>query len=720
MTRPNHHSLGRVSVKPSLLVGVALIALYSNAAHAQDTSRDEVVVTGQKYVAEGSQTATKSDIPLVRTPQSISVITREQIDLLNFIDAQQAVRYTAGVFGENYGPDLRFDFVTVRGFTPQQYIDGLAAPVSTSVRSVGLDLYAFESMDILKGPASALYGSSPPGGLYNQTSRRPDTEFGGELAVKYGTDNYKQVAGTVTGPLSDKVSARMTALYLDRGAERDFVDANRLLLSPAVTVDLTTDTQITALAYFQSDEVRGDTNGFLPVFGTLLPNPNGQIDPSTNLGDPNNLFERDQWGIGYDFSHQFSNAVGFSSNAKISDYSEESPTVIYGGGGLIDADFDGTPDDFRTVQQYNFSYKEDVSSFATDNRFDIDVDTGNIKHGIIAGLDYRTIENEASFGFIFAGQIDAFDPVFPTQATLEPGFPSDFNDQRLKQTGIYVQDHVEINNLYLTLSGRYDDIAITDRGAGNTTDQSEFTYRLGANYVFDSGVAPYASYSTSFEPVLGTDSATNEAFEPSKGDQLEAGVKWNAANLPDGYEVLLSGAAYKITQSNVVSTVPSITPVFGRQIGEVEVKGVELELVSRINKKLAINASYGLTDSEVTESATAIEIGSELPVTPKHKASVFVDYSFLEGSLKGFGLGAGVRYTSESQGALLGEFTPVVYTGEASTLVDAVVRYDVNDWRFSVNASNLFDKEYVARCAGPAECTYGAGRQVIATVVRKF
>ncbi|MGJ8564606.1 MAG: TonB-dependent siderophore receptor [Alphaproteobacteria bacterium] len=721
MTRLQHSFLSKLPQKYLLLLGVAATALCANAAFAQDKQIDEIVATGL-YVAEGSDTATKANIPLIRTPQSISVITREQIDLLNFIDAQQAVRYTAGAFGENYGPDLRFDFVTVRGFTPQQYIDGLAAPVSTSIRSVGLDLYAFESMDILKGPASALYGSSPPGGLYNQTSRRPDSEFGGEVSVKYGTDDYKQIAGTITGAIgsNENISARMTALYLDRGAERDFVTADRLLLAPSLKVDLSPDTQLTALAYFQKDHVNGDTNGFLPVFGTLLPNPNGQIDPSTNLGDPNNLFERDQWSLGYDFSHHFSDALSFSSNTKVSDYAEESPTVIYGGGGLIDADFDGTPDDFRTVQQYNFSYKEDVKSFATDNRLNLDVDTGDIGHGIIAGLDYRTVENEASFGFIFAGQIDAFNPVFPAQTTLEPGFPSAFNDQKLKQTGIYVQDHVEINNLYLTLSGRYDDIAITDNASGLTTDQSEFTYRVGANYVFESGIAPYASYATSFEPVLGTDSVTNNPFKPSKGDQLEAGIKWNAANLPDGYELLLSGAVYKISQSNVVSTVPSVTPVFGTQIGEVEVQGFELELVSRINKQLAINASYGLTDSDVTKSTTPVEIGSQLPVTPKHKASIFADYSFLNGSMKGLGIGAGVRYTGESQGALLGAFTPVVYTGQASTLVDAVIRYDLDDWRFSVNGSNVFGKEYVARCAGPAGCTYGAGRQVIATIVRHF
>ena len=171
-----------------------------------------VVVAARRYVPVGAQTANKANIPLIQTPQSISVITRDQIDLLNFIDGQQAVRYTSGVQGENYGPDLRFDFVSVRGFTPKQYIDGLAAPITTTIYSVGLDLYAFDSMDILKGPASVLYGSAPPGGIYNQTTRRASSAFGGELAAQYGTTDYKQVAGTITGAISDNASARFTGL----------------------------------------------------------------------------------------------------------------------------------------------------------------------------------------------------------------------------------------------------------------------------------------------------------------------------------------------------------------------------------------------------------------------------------------------------------------------------------------------------------------------------
>ncbi|MBW7946002.1 MAG: TonB-dependent receptor plug domain-containing protein [Sphingomonadaceae bacterium] len=280
------------TLRTLLLAGAALTGFTALPAAAQDAAQggpsiettrttvdgeEAIIVTARNYVPEGSATASKTDIPLIETPQSISVVTRDQIDLLNFIDAQQAVRYTAGVFGENYGPDLRFDFFTVRGFTPKQYIDGLAAPISTSIYSVGVDLYAFDSFDLLKGPASVLYGNAPPGGIYNQVSRRALGTPGGEISAKYGEDDYKQIAGTVTGPIAESVDARLTALYRDRDAERDHVSARRFTVAPTFTWRLGERTTITGLGYYQYDKVKGDTNGFLPVYGTLLDNPVGKV-----------------------------------------------------------------------------------------------------------------------------------------------------------------------------------------------------------------------------------------------------------------------------------------------------------------------------------------------------------------------------------------------------------------------------------------------------------
>ncbi|WP_380876085.1 ferrichrome receptor FiuA [Sphingomonas sp. DBB INV C78] len=727
------------TLKALLLTGAAFAGFAAAPALAQEAAatdaggqtlettrttvdgQDVIVVTARNYVPEGSVTASKTNIPLIESPQSISVVTRDQIDLLNFVDAQQAVRYTAGVFGENYGPDLRFDFFTVRGFTPKQYIDGLAAPITTTIFSVGVDLYAFQSLDVLKGPASVLYGSAPPGGIYNQTSRRASDEFGGEISAKYGNDDYKQIAGTVTGPVADGVSVAMTGLYRDRDSEIDFTKAKRVMLSPTATFQLGDNTKLTGLFYYQYDKVQGGSGGFLPVNGTLLDNPNGKISRHTNSANPDDVYVRHQTGIGWDFEHRFSDAITFRSNTKWSDYKEETPTGVYNSGNFVNTTDPSLPNYFREILQSNFTYKEEVESFATDNRFDVNLETGSVNHKILAGVDYRSVRNDADFGFDFGSHsIDIYDPVYArADATL--GYPFAYNHQRLKQTGVYGQDQLQFGDFFLTLGGRYDWVKIKNFISDDTVKQDKFTWRVGANYVTESGFAPYVSYATSFEPVLGTDDQGN-TYDPSTATQIEGGIKYDARGLGDDVKLFVTAAAFQIKQKNLVTSQVGSTgaPIGSTQSGEVEVWGGELELVARIREQISINGSYSYNNSEVKKSDVVAEIGRPLPVTPKHKLSLFADYTIQQGSLGGLGFGFGGRYTSKSAGSLPGPFNPVVYNGESATLFDAIIHYDTPDWRFAINGSNIFDKGYVARCAGVNNCVYGAGRQVIGTVTYKF
>jgi len=692
-------------------------------------AQGDIIVRAARYVPEGAETANKTNIPLIETPQSVSVVTRDQIDLLSFVDTQQAVRYTAGAFGENYGPDPRYDFMTVRGFTPRQYIDGLAVPATTTISSTGVDLYAFQSLDILKGPSSALYGLAPPGGILNETSRRPSSTFGGEINAKYGTHNFAEIAGTMTGPVTPWLDARFTTLYRDADGEVDHTNTKRLLAAPSATLKLGSSTKLTGLLYYQYDEVHGGTGGFLPIYGTLLPNPNGRIKRSTNLHDPRDLFERRQFGIGYDFEHRFSDAVTFHSNTKWSHYREATPTGIYSTpdytspDGFIKVD-PANPDDpanFRMLNRSNFTYREQVASFATDNRLDATVDTGALRHKILLGVDYRRVRNVAAFGFTGVGTIDIYDPVYPSSALTPIGYPTPYNNQTIKQTGIYGQDQVKLGQLFVTLGGRYDWVDERIPASNLRQKQHKFTYRIGANYVTASGLAPYISYATSFEPVIGTDSVTHQPFKPSSVRQWEGGVKYDARALPPDVKLFATLAAFDIKQTNFVSPQIGITPVFVTQGGAVEVYGAEAELVARIHDQLAINASYSYNHSEVKSAPSEpLDVGYPLPTTPKHKLSLFVDYTLQKGPLGGFGAGFGMRYNSKSSGALPGQFaTPVIYTGEA-TLFDAIIHYDVPGWRFAVNGSNIFDKAYVARCASNNGCVYGAGRQVLATVTKRF
>jgi iron complex outermembrane receptor protein len=690
------------------------------------TQEGDIIVVAHHYVPQGAETATKSNIPLIQTPQSITVITRDQIDLLNFIDAQQAVRYTAGVFGENYGPDPRYDFITVRGFTPKQYIDGLAVPATTTISAVGVDLYAFQSLDILKGPASVLYGAAPPGGILNEISRRASPDFGGEAELKGGTHDFWEGATTITGPVSPFIDLRGTVLYRDSKGEIDFQHNKRLLLAPTATFKLGSRTKLTGLFYYQHDRNLGGNGGFLPLYGTLLPSPTGlHISRSTNLDSPKTLFKRNQWAGGFDFEHRFTNDIAFHSNTKWSNYTEKTPIGLYSGGGFINTVDPSDPSYYRTLQQYNFSYKEHVSSFATDNRFDARLVTGNVTQKLLAGIDYRNVRNQATFGFVFAGQLDAFNPVYDLSTAQAIGYPFTFNDQKLKQTGIYGQDQIGIDQrLFITLGGRYDWVDVTSFGVKQ--NEHKFTYRAGANYVTDFGLAPYISYSTSFEPVLGTDNVTLKPFKPTSVKQWEGGLKYDARGLPSNIKMFATAAVFDIKEKNFVVAQVGATPIGGTQAGAVEVKGFEFELVSRINQQLSINASYSYNHSKVTSNPNNPEdVGFPLPTTPKHKLSLFADYTIKHGVLAGFGGGAGVRYNSASAGSLPSgtfpavPFGPTIVTGKA-TLFDAILHYDTPRFRIAVNASNLFDKDYVARCTGLYGCVYGAGRQVIATLTGKF
>lgn len=729
-----------------LLAGIATLASAAAVAQAQEptstasssqtvqTTRGDngdIIVTARNYVPEGAVTANKMNIPLIETPQSVSIVTRDQIDLLNFIDAQQAVRYTAGVFGENYGSDPRYDFITVRGFIPRQYIDGLAVPATTTISSTGIDLYAFQSLDILKGPSSVLYGLAPPGGILNETTRRPSDAFSGEVQAKYGMHRYAEIASTVTGPASDFLDLRFTALYRDSHGEIDYQRMKRLMLAPSATIKLGPDTRLTLLSYYQYDDNFGGAGAFLPVLGTLLPNPNGRLPRSVNLDDPGNEYQRRQYSGGWDFEQRFSDAFSFTSNTRWSHYKETTPTGIYStpdyssptGFTIVNTEDLSDPANFRIMNRSNFTYAESVASFATDNRVNASLNTGPVKHKIMVGIDYRNVHNLATYKFVGVGTIDIFNPVYPASARVPIGYSDPYNNDYLKQTGVYAQDQINLGDLYVTLSGRYDWVKIRDSYFGQefqTGKQHKFTYRAGLSYVTQAGIAPYISYATSFEPQLGTDSNTGRAFSPTSVKQWEGGVKFDGRSMPEDFKIFATAAAFDIKENNFVVAQAGITPLNAIQGGRVEVYGGELEVVARIRNQFSLNGSLSYTHSEIKSSPNnPVDVGAPLPTTPKYKASLFANYNVQHGSLAGLGAGFGARYNSKSAGSLPSSYG-VVYEGQAATVFDAILSYDLPHWRLAVNGSNIFDKKYVGRCDGPYNCVYGAGRQVIGTMTYKF
>jgi len=670
---------------------------------------EEVIVSAPNYVSTGSRSGAKSDVPLVDIPQSITVISRDQIDLLEWNSLQEATRYTAGVVGENFGPDVRYDWLTVRGFQPLQFIDGLQAPIG-SVSNVGTDLYGFESIEVLKGPSSVLYGQTPPGGIVNMSSRRPQRETAGEIGAQYGSFDYWQVNGDYTGPINDVASFRLTGLYRDTDTQTDFVNAERTYLAPAFTFDFTDAASLTLLAFYQKDNIDNWAQGFLPAVGTLYPNPNGKIPVSFSMGEPGiNYYNRKQWGVGYDFTYDFDNGVVFEQNLKY--FSADSQMQGTYGQGYVDDDFDGNPDNLTTVNRADFPFDEAIDEWAVDSRVYVNFQTGAAEHSLLAGFDYRWYKAKSFFGFASSTfppgsvpTLDVFNPVYGIPFNV-PEATIPYTDQVQKQSGLYVQDSISIDQWVITLSGRED--WVNSDNAGNTQKDNEFTYRAGVNYVFDSGFAPYVQVASSFLPVAGSDFFGNP-FQPSTGDLVEGGLKYDGNDLGPGIKVFASAAIYSLKQKNVLIADPD--HLFWQiQAGKVDVQGFEVEAIARIYERLSFNFSYTYTDSEVGQAKT------QLPALSKHKVSALINYTIQDGTFAGLGGGFGVRYLSSLYGDEANLWkTPGV------TLFDALISYDTESWRFGLTASNLFDKEYVARCSSAADCFYGTVRNIIGSVTYKF
>ncbi|WP_101925861.1 MULTISPECIES: TonB-dependent siderophore receptor [Luteimonas] len=679
-----------------LALPVSAQALAQSAPTADARTLDAIEVTAP--IARDSGTATKTDTPILEIPQSVSVITDRQIRDRGLHGVEEAVWFTAGAQGGGYGPDTRSDWLLVRGFTPARYLDGLALPLGSGTGITRIEPFGLERIEVLKGPASVNYGAMPPGGLVNYVSKRPTATPLREVELQLGSHDLRQLTGDVGGPLGDSgtLSYRLTGLARNSDSDVDFIHDDRYYLAPALTWTPDDANTLTVLARFQKADTKAGA-GFLPAEGTLLPNPNGKIRASLYTGEPNaNDYVKTMASIGYDFRHDFGGGTAFAQNVRWGE-SEIDPAVTVGTFGLLA--------DQRTLSRYLWSTREQERTFSLDNNLSWNFGGERVEHTVLAGLDYRRTHNDYASNFAFtATGLDAYAPVYGSMPDLRPDFGpgTAFTDQTQDQIGLYLQDQVRIDRVVVTVGGRQDWVGTETNGARQSDER--FSGRVGVNYVFDNGVAPYVGWSQSFQPTVGTDFDGN-AFVPTTGRQVEAGLKFQ----PEGGRLLATLAAYELIQTNTLTVDPDNT-LFSVQQGETRVRGAELEGRWNVGRGLSVYGAYAYIDSEVTESTDPATLGKEIALQPRQAASLGGDYTITTGALAGFGIGAGVRYTGDHFGDARNDWETPAYT-----LFDASLHYDVSDWRFQLNAQNLADREYVSVCNSAAWCYYGYGRTVTAS-----
>lgn len=701
---PLHRSrTGLLALMATASAAALLAATPAFAQATTDAEVDELVVTARHYVPDNS-TATKTAIPLLETPQSVSVITRDQLDVLHLVDMEEAIRYTAGIRGGIYGSDDRYDWITLRGFRPGQYQDGLRLPKGSYAWSK-LDLSLAESVEVMKGPSSGLYGSIAPGGLINTISRKPERETAGHIEGQIGSYESYQGAGDATGSITEDGvwRYRVTGLYRENGTQVDFGDDRRIAFAPALSFQPNDRLTLTFLGKFQEDNY-GTSIQFLPAQGTLLPNPNGVIPTTRVTGEPGyNVFHRQENHAGYALDYEVNDWIRFHQGLRFSNVNVYYRAITGAGLGP----------DLRTLYRSYYTVDENSEGLTVDNNVSFDFATGDFEHKLLVGLDYGRFESDFTdwYAFLAAPTIDIFNPVYGKPLIKPPLYTSSLS--QLDQTGLYVQDQIKWKDFILTAGLRQDWAEISSRnqisGVKTSNDESATSGRIGLNYVFDFGLSPYIAYSKSFEPVLGA-AFGGAAFSPVTGEQVEIGMKFQ----PRNWNSFFTLSAYEMTQQNVV--VPDTAHVgYSEQTGEVTIRGVEFEGVARIDERFSINGQITYLDSEVTKTTRPLELGKWLRETPQFQASLIADYTFQDGPLAGLGFGFGVRHVGETYGDAAN-----LWGVDSYTLYDAIVHYDKGPWRMSVNANNLFDDTYLSNCASLYSCYYGKQRTVYATLTWRW
>ncbi|MEQ9606082.1 MAG: TonB-dependent siderophore receptor, partial [Kiloniellaceae bacterium] len=647
------------------------------------------------YVSHYSTAATKTDTPIVETPQSVSTVGRAEMNDRNTKTVAEAMRYTAGVAVDSYGVDPRgYDSIKIRGFdtvTTGSFRDGLRMD-GNFFALYTTEPYGIERVDMMRGPSGALYGQAEAGGVIDRTTKRPYAGMQQEVRLQGGSWEFKEGAFDIGGAATEDESLlfRLTGLVRDSHTEFDYNDGStqenrRVYIAPALTWNPDDDTSITVLADYMND--RRPT-----AFGTLATE---DVRTDVVAGEPGfDRFDQEQFAIGYDARHRINDVWEFRQKARYT---------------YVDVDYQGVSADAfdpatGIVSRSVWSAPDTVHQGVIDNQLESRFELGPTFHVALFGLDYSHSVDTFSYHSATADPLDINNVVY-TGATVPE--PYQRTEQTLQQAGAYVQDQITVyDNWILTLGGRFSYVRqeTEDRftHTSETKNDNAFTGRAGLTYLFDNGVAPYVSYTQGFTPQNGT-TRQGETFVPEESEQYEVGVKF----APKDFNALFTVAAFQVTKTNVVTVDPDDINS-SIQTGEIRTRGIELEAKTTLAEGLDLTASYTFLDAEVTESNDE-DLGKRPVIVPEHAAAAWLNYTFQDGLLEGLGIGGGLRYVGPTYNDLANESENSSYL-----LVDAAVSYDVNEnLSFQVNANNLFDREYITTCAF-GSCYYGTGLRVLA------
>lgn len=709
---------------------------------------------GVGYVATYTDAGTKTDTPITQIPNSVYVITKQQILDQQAQTVAEVLRYMPGVYAEqmgtasngpaNGGKANGTGAIMMRGFQSTQYVDGLMSWSNAAGETAFV-----ERVEALNGPASVLYGQVGPGGLIATQLKQPGETPIRNVSVGFGNWGRYQATFDVGDKItkSGNLKYRIAGIGVTQGSQTDYLHYKRVGVLPSIKWDIDEKTSLTLIGQYLYAPAEAQGDGY-PGVGTLVRGKYGYLPRSRFLGDPS-INENGQRtaSFEYQFQHKFNKFLEFQQTFRYEDSSTHM-NQTYLQGSL-------QPD--QTIERRAWRQTASDAVVALDSKVIGHLNTGAVKQTLVAGMDFRrvNITQDIAYDMNGAGYVNIWDPVY---YQVYPDYSLNSLDniewdgfkENQYQSGIYFQDQIKWKRLSILLGGRQDWYNYT--AVGTTADNfesaghgvitnpyvdykqnpsaSKFTWRAGLTYNFDFGLTPYFSYSTSFIPQTGSFQYGGEAAKPLTGKQFEIGLKYLVPNT----NILLTAAAYDIKENHYQIT-DTQHPGYMADAGTVSSKGVELSAHANVTKDIRLTASYSFNETRVTKSSNTVwltdmygnavgpndgaisEQGKYVAGLPRQMVNMFVDYTLPRKIFYGLGVNFGIRYIGSTYADNANSYKVPSYL-----LFDVGAHYDFENaspilkgLKAQLAISNLANTRYVTSCSSGDDggsCYYGQAQRI--------
>lgn len=707
----------RLCHRPLLAALLAGSALTAAPLQAQPiTALDPVVLEGAGspvaggtgYLAAATATGLKSGAPLSEVPQTVNTVTAQEIRDRDPVQIEDALAYVPGVIVSPWGVDDRYDQFVIRGFDVGVYgifRDGLINK-GQSFTGFKIDPFMVQRIDVLKGPASVLYGSNDAAGVVNIITKRPEFEPFTEARLSYGSHDTVELGLDTGGSNAGRTLAwRFTGLTREGANAAESSQDDRDLLAFSLTWAPTDRTSVTFLTHWQQDNLT--PNSFMPVAGEDYDPADGLLpDAFVNAQHPWNRFATEQASFGWQAEHAFSDSLKLRQSFRHARQTTDYRHLYFNG--MILPDYTPSADNLNYAA---FTVDEEAQYTALDNQLEYKSGFAGGENTLTVGADLSRQRKDGVMGWDNSYNIPLTDPGYDFPVSQ----PGPYVDSRTTviEKGLYLQDHLTFESgatLTAGLRRSWIENETADRLAGSTSLQKDnvTTGMLGGTWDLGNGFVPYASYAESFTVNIGSTFA-GEQFAPTEGSQVELGLRY----MPEGSALQFGAALFDITKTNVLTADP-LNAGFSVQTGEVRHRGLELEARGQLTEQLSLIAGYTFIDAEITASNDGVA-GNSPSLVPQHQASIWADYAF-GGRIEGLSLGAGLRYVGQTWADNANSRKVDAYT-----LADLNLRYEGDGYAAALGVTNLFDEDYYATCSAVGwGCAAGEGREVTLTLSRKF